>query len=47
MDAPEGGETMDDVKLLKLLRKDPNRGIEFIMDEYAGLVYAVVRGRLV
>lgn len=38
---------MDDVKLLKLLRKDPNRGIEFIMDEYAGLVYAVVRGRLV
>ena len=47
VDAPEGGETMDDVKLLKLLRKDPNRGIEFIMDEYAGLVYAVVRGRLV
>jgi len=47
VDASKGGETMDDIKLLKLLRKDPNRGIEFIMDEYAGLVYAVVRGRLV
>lgn len=38
---------MDDVKLMKLLRKDPNRGMELIIDKYAGLVYAVVRGRLV
>ncbi len=33
---------MDDDKILKLLRKDVNAGMEVVMNEYAGLVYAVV-----
>lgn len=37
---------MDDIKLLKLLRKDPNKGMELVMNSYASLVYAVVRGKL-
>lgn len=38
---------MEDSKLLRLLHKDPGKGMEQLMDQYAGLVYAVVRGRLV
>ncbi len=37
---------MDDKKLLRLLRKDPNAGMERLMNQYAGLVYATVKGRL-
>ncbi|MBE6672856.1 MAG: sigma-70 family RNA polymerase sigma factor [Ruminococcaceae bacterium] len=37
---------MEDKKLLSLLRKDPNAGMEQLIDQYAGLVYAVVKGRL-
>ena len=37
---------MEDTKLLRLLHKDPNAGMEQLMNQYAGLVYAVVRGRL-
>lgn len=37
---------MEDSKLLRLLKKDPNAGMEQLMDQYAGLVYAVVKGRL-
>lgn len=37
---------MEDPKLLRLLHKDPNAGMERLMDQYAGLVYAVVKGRL-
>ena len=37
---------MEDSKLLRLLHKDPNVGMEQLMDQYAGLVYAVVRGKL-
>ena len=37
---------MEDIKLLRLLHKDPNAGMEQLIDQYAGLVYAVVRGRL-
>lgn len=37
---------MEDPKLLRLLRKDPNAGMEQLMDQYAGLVYAIVKGRL-
>ena len=37
---------MDDAKLLRLIRKDPSAGMEQLMDQYAGLIYAVVRGRL-
>lgn len=37
---------MEDSKLLRLLQKDPNAGMEQLMDQYAGLVYAVVKGRL-
>ncbi len=40
-------ENMDDKRLLRLLHKDPDAGIEKLMDQYAGLVYAVVKGRLV
>ncbi len=40
------GETMEDKRLLRLLHKDPNAGMEQLMDQYAGLVYAVVRGKL-
>ena len=37
---------MDDKQLLRLLHKDPNAGMEQLISQYAGLVYAVVRGRL-
>lgn len=37
---------MEDAKLLRLLHKDPNAGMEQLMDQYAGLVYAVAKGRL-
>ena len=37
---------MEDTKLLRLLHKDPNAGMEQLMNQYAGLVYAVVSGRL-
>lgn len=37
---------MEDRKLLRLLHKDPNKGMEQLIEQYAGLVYAVVRGRL-
>ena len=38
---------MEDGKLLRLLHKDPNTGMEQLMKQYTGLVYAVVKGRLV
>lgn len=34
---------MNDVKILELLRKDPNKGMNMIMNEYAGLIYATVK----
>ena len=37
---------MEDAKLLRLLHKDASAGMEQLMDQYAGLVYAVVKGRL-
>ena len=37
---------MEDRKLLRLLHKDPNKGMEQLIEQYAGLVYAVLRGRL-
>ena len=37
---------MEDTALLRLLHKDPNAGMEQLMDQYAGLVYAVVKGKL-
>lgn len=37
---------MDDKKLLWLLHKDPNAGMDQLLKQYAGLVYAVVKGKL-
>lgn len=37
---------MEDTKLLRLLHKDPNAGMEQLMDQYTGLVYAVVKSKL-
>ena len=37
---------MEDRKLLRLLHKDPSTGMEALMNQYAGLVYAVVKGKL-
>ena len=37
---------MEEQTLLPLLRSDPERGMEALMDEYSGLVYAVVKGKL-
>ena len=37
---------MDDNRLLRLLHKDPNAGMERLMNQYTGLVYAVVKGKL-
>ncbi len=37
---------MEDKKLLRLLHKDPNRGMEQLLDQYTGLVYAVVKSKL-
>ena len=37
---------MEDSKLLRLLHKDPSAGMEQLMNQYAGLIYAVVKGKL-
>ena len=37
---------MEDRKLLQLLRKDPNAGMEQLMNQYTALVYAVIKGKL-
>lgn len=37
---------MEDAVLLKTLRRNPDRGMEALMDQYAGLVDSVVRGKL-
>lgn len=38
---------MEDSRLLRLLHKDPSTGMEQLMRQYTGLVYSVVKGRLV
>lgn len=38
---------MEDTRLLRLLHRDPNRGMEQLLHQYTGLVYAVVKGKLV
>ena len=37
---------MEDSKLLRLLHKDPNAGMEQLLSQYTGLVYAVVKSKL-
>ena len=37
---------MEDKKLLRLLHKDPNAGMEQLLKQYTGLVYAVVKSKL-
>ena len=37
---------MEDKRLLRLLHKDPNAGMEQLMNQYTGLVYAVVKCKL-
>jgi RNA polymerase sigma-70 factor (ECF subfamily) len=37
---------MDDKSLLSLLHKNPNDGMEQLMNQYTGLVYAVVKRKL-
>ena len=37
---------MEDSKLLRLLHKDPSAGMEQLMNQYAGLIYAVVKSKL-
>ena len=37
---------MEDNKLIRLLHKDPNAGMEQLMNQYTGLVYAVVKAKL-
>lgn len=37
---------MDDAQILRLMRKDPNAAMRQLIDQYAGLVCAVVRGKL-
>lgn len=37
---------MEDRKLLRLLHEDPNAGMERLLNQYTGLVYAVVKSRL-
>ena len=37
---------MEDTQLLRLLQKDPNAGMEQLMNQYTGLVYVVVKSRL-
>ena len=37
---------MVDNKLLRLLHKDPNAGMEQLMNQYAGLIFAVVMSKL-
>lgn len=36
---------MYDSELVKILRKDPNRGLTLLMEQYTGLVCAVIRGK--
>ena len=40
------GGTMEDKKLLRLLHKDPNAGMEQLLNRYTSLVYAVVKSKL-
>lgn len=37
---------MQDAVLLKTLRQDPGVGMKLLMEQYAGLIYSVVRGKL-
>ena len=37
---------MQDADLLDLLRRDPSAGMKQLMEQYAGLVHSVVRGKL-
>ena len=37
---------MEDKKLLRLLHKDPNAGMEQLLNQYTGLVYTVVKSKL-
>lgn len=37
---------MDDRMLLELLQNDPDTGMQILMEQYAGLVYAVVKNKL-
>lgn len=37
---------MEDTKLIRLLHKDPNAGMEQLMNQYTGLVYTVVKAKL-
>ena len=37
---------MDDIRLIRLLRRDPDAGMEKLMDMYSGLIYAVAKGKL-
>ena len=37
---------MDDIRLLKLLRRDPDAGMQKLMDMYSGLLYAVAKSKL-
>ena len=37
---------MEDGRLLRLMGKDPSAGMKQLMDQYTGLIYAVVKGRL-
>ena len=37
---------MEDIKLLWLLHQNPSAGMEQLMNQYLGLVYAVVKGKL-
>ena len=34
---------MDDAKMLELLHKNPNKGMNMLMNKYVGLVYATVK----
>lgn len=34
---------MNDAKMLELLHKNPNKGMNVLIDEYAGLIYATVK----
>jgi RNA polymerase sigma-70 factor (ECF subfamily) len=34
---------MNDAKMLEMLHKDPNKGMNVLMDEYVGLIYAIVK----
>jgi len=37
---------MEDSRLLRLLHKNPNAGMEQLLNQYTGLVYAVVKSKL-